>query len=59
VISLDLSKEESEILVDVLTSDLSDIRMEIADTDSMDFREQLKRRKAVIEKVLTGLRAGS
>lgn len=59
MISLDLSQEESHILVDVLTDDLSDIRMEIADTDARDFREQLKRRKAVIERVLSSLRAGS
>jgi hypothetical protein len=59
VISLELSNEESEILVDVLTSHLSDLRMEIADTDQMDFREQLKQRKAVIEKAITGLKASS
>jgi hypothetical protein len=59
VISLELSNEESKILVDVLTSHLSDLRMEIADTDQMDFREQLKQRKAVIEKAITGLKASS
>ena len=57
MISLDLSKEESTILVDVLASYLSDLRMEIADTDSMDFREQLKQRKAVIEKAISALQS--
>jgi hypothetical protein len=59
VISLELSNEESEILVDVLTGHLSDLRMEIADTDNKDFREQLKQRKAVIEKAIAGLQASS
>jgi hypothetical protein len=59
VISLELSNEETEILADVLANHLSDLRMEIADTDNMDFREQLKQRKAVIEKAIAGLQASS
>jgi hypothetical protein len=39
----------------VLKSYLSDLRMEIADTDRQDFRDMLKERKAVIGKVLTTL----
>jgi hypothetical protein len=30
--------------------------MEIADTDSMDFRDRLKQRKSVVEKVLGEVR---
>jgi len=56
MISLDLSSVEREILSDVLASYLSDLRMEIADTDSMDFRDRLKRRKSVVEKVLDEVR---
>ena len=56
MISLDLSSVEREILADVLASYLSDLRMEIADTDSMDFRDRLKRRKSVVEKVLDEVR---
>ena len=55
MINLDLTKEEKDILAMVLESYLSDLRMEIADTDSMDFRESLKKRKDVLKKVLETL----
>ncbi len=55
MINLDLTKEESDILATILESYLSDLRMEIADTDSMDFRESLKKKKAVLKKVLETL----
>jgi hypothetical protein len=56
MINLDLTKEENDILATVLESYLSDLRMEIADTDSMDFRESLKKRKDVLKKVLETLK---
>jgi hypothetical protein len=55
MINLELTKEEKDILAMVLESYLSDLRMEIADTDSMDFRESLKKRKDVLKKVLEAL----
>ncbi len=55
MIHLDLDSEETKILGDVLESYLSDLRMEIADTDSQDFRELLKQRKAVVVKALEAL----
>lgn len=54
---VDLTPEEERMLVEILESTLSDLRMEIADTDSKDFREMLKDRKAVIVKVLEALGA--
>jgi hypothetical protein len=56
MINLDLTKEEKDILVGILENDLSDLRMEITDTDNMDFRETLKNQKAVLQKVLEALR---
>ncbi len=56
MINLDLTNEEKDILAMVLESYLSDLRMEIADTDSMDFRESLKKRKDVLNKVLETLK---
>jgi len=56
MIQLDLTKEEKDILIGILEDDLSDLRMEIADTDNMDFREKLKNQKAVLQKVLETLR---
>ena len=53
---LDLTKEEKDILTEILENDLSDLRMEIADTDSLDFREMLKKQKEVLKKALETLR---
>lgn len=54
-IQLDLSAAEVKILNEVLESDLSDLRMEIADTDRQEFRDMLKGRKEAIQKVLDTL----
>lgn len=56
MIQLDLTKEEKDILTEILENDLSDLRMEITDTDSLDFREMLKKQKEVLMKVLETLR---
>jgi hypothetical protein len=56
---LDLTDEERTILVETLESFLSELRMEIADTDQMDFREGLKRRKAALMKTVEQLRVAT
>ena len=56
MIQLDLSDDEREILANVLDSYLSDLRMEIAHTDRLEFRDMLKERKAVLMRVLEVLR---
>lgn len=55
MIHLDFTTDEIKILANVLESYLSELRMEIADTDSRDFREMLKERKIVLEKTLDAL----
>ena len=55
MINLDLTDEEVEVLHIVIDSYLSDLRMEIADTDRKDFRDMLKHRKQVLIKVLDEL----
>ncbi len=55
MIHLDFSTDEVKILASVLESYLSELRVEIADTDSHDFREMLKERKVVLEKTLETL----
>ena len=55
MVTLDLDPDERQILKEVLESYLSDLRMEIADTDRMDFREMLKERKEVILKAVRSL----
>lgn len=56
MIQLDLTTDEREIMTTVLESYLSDLRMEIADTDRKAFRDMLKERKQVIRKVLSAIR---
>ncbi len=58
MLELDLSQEEQTILKSLLESELSDLRMEIADTDRMEFRDMLKERKAVLVKVIEALGQG-
>lgn len=59
MLNLDLTDEEVEVLRHVLESYLSDLRMEIADTDLLDFRNMLKDRKSVIRKVLEAMPVAS
>lgn len=56
MIRLDLNEEERGILLEILENDRSDLRMEIADTDRQEFREMLKRRKAVLVKAIESLK---
>jgi hypothetical protein len=55
VAQLTLTDEEATILREALRSYVSDLRMEIADTDSMPFRENLKREEAILKKLLQQL----
>ncbi len=52
---LTLTDEEAGTLRRVLEEYVSDLRMEIADTDSMDFRDQLKREEAFLKKLIEQL----
>jgi len=57
VAQLSLTQEEAAALREVLSTYLSDLRMEIADTDSMRFREGLKRQEVLLKKLLQQLDA--
>lgn len=57
MIRLELSNDQAETLAAVLQSELSDLRYEIANTDSLDFRETLKLKKAVLMHVVEQLAA--
>jgi hypothetical protein len=56
MIQLDLTPEEHRILVEVLSADISDLGMEIADTDLQDYRQTLRERKQTLAKVLHALK---
>jgi hypothetical protein len=56
---LDLTPDDAEMLVEILEDYLGDLRMEIADTDRLSFREGLKRREAFLKRVLDQLRVAA
>ncbi len=49
---IDLTAEEASTLHEILTHYVSDLRMEVAGTDSMDYREVLKAREALLKNLL-------
>ena len=51
MINLELNDQELLILTETLQSFLSDLSYEISNTDLKDFREQLKDRRVVLEKI--------
>jgi len=56
MIHLDLDKLERETLMGTLQSYLSDLSSEIADTDRFEFREELKARRDVLNKILSAVK---
>ena len=58
MVRMELNEEESEVLRLVLEDYLSELRMEIAHTDSMDFREALKEREELLKRLIAQLAGG-
>ena len=56
MIHLDLDATERNTLMETLESYLSDLSYEIADTDSYDYREQLKAKRGVLNKILQAVK---
>lgn len=52
MIQLDLNEEEREMLKDLMEEEISELRFEIADTERKDYRDMLKRKEALLKKVL-------
>ena len=59
MIHIDLSPEDARLLRDVLESYLGDLRMEIAGTESLSFRENLKKTEVLLKSLLLRLRDAS
>jgi|PlaIllAssembly_1097288.scaffolds.fasta_scaffold80849_2 hypothetical protein len=55
-IELNLSADDLQSLVDALERYVSDLSMEIADTDTMDYRDRLKSQRISIYKVIDQLK---
>lgn len=58
MIHLQLTDDQAVVLRQVLSSTVSDLGMEIADTDSYDFRQRLKRDKSLAMEILGQLERG-
>jgi len=56
MIHLDLDTLEQKTLMETLESYLSDLSSEIADTDRFEFREELKARRNVLNKILSAVK---
>lgn len=57
MVRIDLTVEQVEMLREILQSFLGDLRMEVAGTDQMDYREQLKLREVFLKDLLLRLDA--
>ncbi|MGO9062349.1 MAG: hypothetical protein ACLQU2_34060 [Candidatus Binataceae bacterium] len=52
MVRVELTADEAEDLRAIMEDYLSDLRMEIVDTDSPDFRENLKKRRDFVGKLI-------
>ena len=55
MISLELESQEIQILDETLKAYLSDLSYEISNTDLKDYRDKLKSKRAVLEKIKKAL----
>ncbi|KMQ51777.1 hypothetical protein CHISP_1273 [Chitinispirillum alkaliphilum] len=54
--SIDLNKEERDVLAEILENTLSDLRMEIPHTDSPFYKDSLRSKKAVVLSIIQKLK---
>jgi hypothetical protein len=55
MLDLDLTVAERAVLRTMLESEIAELREEIAHTDSLEFRDGLKERRRVLQKVYDAL----
>ncbi|UCH65410.1 MAG: hypothetical protein JSW63_12530 [Ignavibacterium sp.] len=51
-----INSEDAKILADVLESNISELSAEISDTDRLDFRENLKSKRMVLQRILAEIK---
>lgn len=56
---LELTSEEASLLEEIFTRYVGDLPMEIADTDSLAFKDGLKKKAATLKAILRRLTARS
>jgi hypothetical protein len=54
--TIQIADDEVEVLRSVLEEYISELRMEVSNTDSMDFREELKRKEEILKGLVGRLR---
>ncbi len=59
MLQITFSEEEKLTLRDLLQCCLAELRVEIHHTDDMDFKDMLKNRRKVLEKILAELSTGN
>ena len=52
MVQITLERDEALMLREIVSAYLSDLRMEIADTDRLDFREPLKKKEVLLKNLL-------
>jgi hypothetical protein len=55
VLSIDFTSAERKLLREMIDGMLSELRMEIADTDRLEYREMLRARKNVLQRVVDAI----
>ena len=58
-IELNLTEDEKNIIEDFLENNISELSMEITDTDKMEYREKLKIKRNALNKLLKSLKEQS
>jgi hypothetical protein len=58
MVRLEFDPHESSMMNEILRSYLSDLRLEIADTDKRSFREDLKKKEVFIKGVIKQIEKG-
>jgi hypothetical protein len=58
MVRLEFDTHESSMMNEILGSYLSELRMEIADTEKMSFREDLKKKEVFIKNVMARIEKG-
>ena len=56
MVTLQLTNDEHSVLTVLLEEDIPELRYEIGNTDSYDYRQGLKRKEQVLKAILTKLR---
>ncbi len=55
MVQLEITEDERQILLQVLESCISDLRVEIAGTDNINYKDMLKQRKEIMLKLQKAL----